>query len=228
MLKILKFVFIVICTTNVWAMDNSQWLYDFSVFAGYGYFDYHGINDQLDTYHNMDGITYLPNTGFEFEYRSMNFIAKNQLSFSYNTYEKNNLRRAGKLTFWDAQYQLKAGYAILNNPYIRFFPFAGFLAQYQSIKADFNYIIQYYKCFFKYKHSYSNITLGILYGLSCELSLPLKINILKNIKVGFDVGWNIPLENKKWWIDNREIDYPEYAPESNFRYFWDLKIIYHL
>ena len=228
MLRIFNIAILAIATTNIWAVDSRHWLSNFNIFAGYGYFNYHEINDQLDTYHSMDGIANLPNIGLDFEYGAMNFITKNQLSFSYNTYEKNESWKERKLAFRDIQYQLKAGYAVINNQYIRFFPFAGFLAQYQSINTDFNYVIRFIKCFFQYKNTYSNLTLGIIYGVSCELGLPLKMNILKNIKTGFDTGWTLPFQNKKWWINGNRINYPQYAPKSNFRYFWNLKLIYRI
>ena len=182
---LLAALIVMMCFTKLFSEDRNQFSSNFGIFLGYGYFDYHEINNQLDTYHQIDGITLLPNIGMEIEYFSNKFILKNQLSTSYYKFENNETWKEQKITFWDVQDQLRFGYPFLNNQSHHFFPFTGVIVQYQSINTDFNYGLLCVDCFFQLKHEYSNFNIGILYGASYELDLPFKNQILKNLKLCF-------------------------------------------
>ena len=212
---------------NILAADNNQSSSSFNIFIGYGYFDYHQINNQLDTYHHIDGIKTLPIIGLDLEYIYSNFMLKNQLSASYYKYRANKSWGKQNLKFWEIQDQIKIGYCTVNNQNNRLFPFTGILLQYLAINTDFNYGVKCINCFFQYNHEYSNFNIGILYGISYELSLPLKNNFLQNINIGLDFAGIIPIQNKKWWFDGKKIENTKYVPKGNFRYFGNLKLIYH-
>ncbi len=211
---------VMIFTSTICTATGNHNPLKFNIFAAYGYFDYREISNKIEEFHKLDAIDWLPNAGIDVEYSFSRFFIKNQISYSSEKLKKKHRNRTNSFSFREIQDQLKIGCPVINNKHNRFFPFAGILFQYQSIKADFNYYLKCPSCFFQYNHDYDSFTIGIIYGASYEQSL-----FSKYLKLGVDVGGVIPVQNKLWWFNGKKIETKEYVPGSNFQVFANLKLV---
>ncbi len=215
-----------IFTFNIIKAEGNNSPFNFGIFLGYGYFDYDEINNKFDKYYHIDAITTFPNIGLEFGYDHSCLILTDELSFSFPVQKENRNATGDYRTFREIQNQTRVGCGIINHKTIRLSPFAGLVMQYLWIDTDVPAGIKTIDCFFRGENKYNNFSMGILYGISLETGLFLRNPFLDHFRIGIDLGGSIPIVKKIWWFNGEKTDYTDPAPDGNFRYFGNLKLVF--
>lgn len=219
-------VIMMIFTFNIITAESNNSSFNYGIFLGYGYFDYNEINYKFDKFYHINAITTFPFIGFEFGYEHSYFILTNQLSFSFPVKKESSKRIGNYHTFREVQNQMRVGYSIVNYKNVRLFPFSGLIMQYLLIDTDVPAGIKTPDCFFRGENKYGNFSMGILYGISLETGLFLRNPVLDHFRIGIDVGGSIPVIKRMWWINGEKIHNTDFAPDGNFRYFGNIKLVF--
>ena len=129
--------------------------------------------------------------------------------------EELDLLPVTRFTFNNFSSSLRFGLTLFNNNKNLFYPYFGLRWDYLIIKANNDYIIRHWDCFFQEKNKYSINGFEILVGLFYARSIYIRKTWPYFLLFGIEANISIPISSSEWKVNGELVSYPqnEYDPK---------------